>query len=302
MRKVKQSSFLILIAFVLLISNTAFGYQDGFFKFKVDCEIEIVGEPKIHEPFEAVFIFTPLEELVHTRGILDSAKFSSREHIKYVKGDTLWVGLLENGKTYKLRAWFVVDDPVFFRVQGSVRTKGATGIAGHKKGTPDPGANATNGKGSKLFDFKQPYTRKPEDIHYLSDDSMSWIAPFHINDSMLRDFGPAPVIAKSVGDLKMRKKHKRPLPERKTNYIFLDSSNLINRTAIQLIRGKTNIIKFDDRDGLIEFPKSNNTFSIIKLRENEYKIFPKAVDTLLNVQYKYSLYKLIMNHSSSDNK
>jgi len=288
--------FAVFILVTALASVSAFGRQDGFFKFKADCRVEIIGEPKIHEPFEAVFTFTPLEDLVRTRGILDTAIFSTKSDAKYVKGDTLWTGLLEKGKTYSLKAWFIADDPILFLVQGSIRTKGAPGIVWHEKDTPDPGADATNGA-SKHIDFRKYAStepQKPRKFHYLSDDSTGWITPYiwPYPDSISPLWRlQSPVIAKMKPETKPHKgSHKLHVPRPDTNYIDITETILKSGNTVKFNSKKINILLIspDLRNKLSIDIDSNFIIEIIN--DSTYLLRGLRRESIININYQGKTY------------
>ncbi len=139
---------------MLLITASSPGLQAGFVdhvEFECDAVVEVFGEPELGEPFEVEFRFTPLAEIKHERGVPDSAYLRVREEgVSYVGGDTLWVGLLETGQTYSMRATFVCNAEIRFRVKGSIRAWEVLGIIG------PPGATTAAGAGtcSRLLDFR----------------------------------------------------------------------------------------------------------------------------------------------------
>ncbi len=289
----KQSLFFVLIAVVSLISNTTFGSEGGIYKFKADCKMEIVGEPKIHEPFEAIFTFTPRQGIVHTSGISDTAKFNMSEDIEFVKGDTLWIGLLENGKTYTLRAWFIVNDPIYFRVVGSVRTKGATGMVGHKKGTPDPGANAYNGKGSQLFDFREEESRELKK-HYLTNDSTIWFAPYVFPDlkPMSNRIGNGrPIIAKMKSDKNVIVDSNHVMAfKTDTNYIDVSATMLESKDTIKFNSKKINILRMSQELRNSYIIKVDGNCNLKMLNDSTYLIDNINSEFILKIDYQGKSY------------
>ena len=72
---------------------------DGPFpRLEADLSIEVIGEPKIGEPFEVVFTCTPLEETLpsgHDQILLDIGGAG-----ECLSGDTLWEGTLGSDSVY----------------------------------------------------------------------------------------------------------------------------------------------------------------------------------------------------------
>ncbi|MCK4372219.1 MAG: hypothetical protein KAW61_03685, partial [candidate division Zixibacteria bacterium] len=167
---------------MLLISASSPGLQAGFVdhvEFECDAVVEVFGEPKLGEPFEVEFRFTPLAEIKHERGVPDSAYLRAREEgVSYVGGDTLWVGLLETGQTYSMRATFVCNAEIRFRVKGLVRAREVVGIVG------PPGATtaAFGGTCSRLLDFR--VNPPPDGFSFDSYDAVMTDSGVVVLDSM----------------------------------------------------------------------------------------------------------------------
>jgi len=144
---------LILQTYVVFATS-----ETKYLQFEADTKIEIIGEPKLGEPFEVIFTFKLLEDILHTQGVLDNAYLTSEQGVKFLDGDTVWNGLLQKGQKYSLRARYVVDTTVAFRFRGIVYAKEVPG----KIPPPDPvrdsvkvvGVKCVNGAVSRLIDFR----------------------------------------------------------------------------------------------------------------------------------------------------
>jgi hypothetical protein len=128
-----------------------------------DCTVDIIGEPKINEPFEVIFSFAPNQDLIHTKNIPDTAKIGVDEKINFVSGDTLRTGFMEKGRTYVLRAYLMVRDSIRFRIRGKVIAMQAMGLFISVSDIPDPGVKARTGASSEIIDF----TGRPENVIIL---------------------------------------------------------------------------------------------------------------------------------------
>jgi len=118
---------LLAMLAVFLVSSLVTG-MGNFRTFEADCTIEVIGEPKLNEPFEVVFTFTPRGEFLHTKGFPDTAYIRhTSEHVEHISGDTMWIGELHNGTSNELRAWFKLTQKastVFSGVIWAVQAKG----------------------------------------------------------------------------------------------------------------------------------------------------------------------------------
>ncbi|HOD65639.1 MAG TPA: hypothetical protein PKW75_04065 [candidate division Zixibacteria bacterium] len=85
-------------------ANIALEYGD----LKGSGGVEIVGEPKLGEPFDVVFRFTPVDSFSHSKGIPDTVLIRGNPGVEFVGGDTLWIGSLTRCQTVELKARFVI--------------------------------------------------------------------------------------------------------------------------------------------------------------------------------------------------
>ena len=154
----RAAALVTLVALTLLPTPTFATSETKYPEFAADTKVEIVGEPKLGVPFEVIFTFRPLEDILHTRGVSDKAYLTSEPGVKFLDGDTVWNGHLQEAQEYSLRARYVVDTMIAFRFRGIVYAMDVPG----KIPPPDPvrdsvkevGAKCVNGAASRLIDFR----------------------------------------------------------------------------------------------------------------------------------------------------
>lgn len=104
-------------------------------QLNAESKVEIVGDLQVGKPFEVVFTFMPLDTIIHPDGIHDSAYIRSHKGVRWLGGDTIWIGQAEYGKANGLRAQYMVDSAqeVAFRgVLVTMHTLGKPKPAGEK--------------------------------------------------------------------------------------------------------------------------------------------------------------------------
>ncbi len=238
---------IIGLAMVIILALNAYASQGDFFEFKADCKIEIVGEPQLGEPFEVVFTFTPRQDIIHTRGIADTAILSAEEGVEFLSGDTIWTGLLKDGLTYSLKARFMVNEPIMFRIRGGIVAVQARGFIAHAEGSLDNGIRATKSASSRLIDFSDIKPNRKSEKKYMPKDSSYEIIIVDLPPSTLNSgFGPEkPIIVKmdSSRDGNTINGLNETLSENvDTNYIYLNIRNIKKTDTLFFHPKKTNVI------------------------------------------------------------
>jgi len=281
-------------------------------RLEADCNVEIIGEPELNKPFEVVFTFTPNHELIHTKGIPDTAKLRSEAEIEYISGDTLWTGFFERGKTYTLKAWYIFKEPTTFRFKGQLRAMQAKGLMMSVDGYPDIGAKGYAGGNSRLIIIKGDANNKKKK-KYVSPTGSYEIEKFTPTGSLLETINRQfMVVSDTPGTGKCEFKKENAIDsnvQSDTNYIFI---NLSESTALDTLffhHSKTNFLILSDPDDVgkisgdnVQLQKINDTTFLINVLDDKSTIEIFLKDTTLNFPVKYlSFYSLCGNASYVDN-
>ncbi|HDL03646.1 MAG TPA: hypothetical protein ENH25_05890 [candidate division Zixibacteria bacterium] len=284
---IKTKIAIAALCLLALPGVTVFAGQGGFFEFEADCNLEILGEPDLHKPFEAIFTIIPRHDLIHTRGVEDTIKLKSYEGVTLLEGDTLWTGFMQRDKIYTLRARFVVDTAIYFRIHGVAKVVQALGIAAYPRGMDDMGAIATKAASSRLYDFtihSQP--TKPK--IYCNEDSSIEITPVTIEN-----LGPPPIISgpSKVQITQSTNKHIITNYEKNqsigdTNYIYIDHQSVIKMDTIHIHPAKTNIFFFGRNIPNIQ-SQFEEMLPLNKINDSTYEMnttdyLPEKLDILIN--------------------
>lgn len=288
---------------VLLSTMLSQSLQAGFvedIEFECDVVVEVFGEPELGEPFEVEFRFTPLAEIKHERGVSDSAYMRvHQEGVSFVSGDTLWVGRLEQGQTYSMRATFVCNAEIRFRVKGLVRAMEVLGIVGPRGAT----TRAFGGTTSRLLDFRvnplpdgisfDGYVAVMTDSGVLVHDTVSNIKYVVDPEEVTRRRRERLESQGSVYGLPRTRPSggEKQKKTSRTNKVTLTLEKLVALDTISLHRNGFNLIRLGDQVQNLRI-LNDSSFRLDRTGGGAFRLDVLRPDTALEIQLGDSTYVL----------
>ncbi len=294
--------FVAIMPLLFTVDSGASGDEPP--RLEADCSVEIIGEPEINEPFEVVFTFTPNHDMIHTKGIPDTAKIRVGRGINFVSGDILWTGFLEKGETYILRAWLMVSDSIKFRVKGKVIAMQAMGLFMSVHDIPDPGVKARDGASSRIINL----AGIPENVIIVNkpiinpEDST---VLYFVKDTIPKPHFWEPVFVQpplenglrqknTVKKTRTREPNRRPSPE--DNIIKIDSAGLYRGDTIIIKKNWPNII-IPELKGKFRI-LDKKSFDLDNISNDVFQITPIDFDTLLQIEYLDTIFTIPVDYQS----
>jgi|GEM_PF-1870902 hypothetical protein len=286
MRIPKKAKIPIGVIWALLIgvvfAVSAMARTEGPPEFECDCSIEIVGTPELNRPFEAILTWTPRAKVNLSRDILDTVYFwRAYEHMRYVGGDTLWVGDLEKDKTYSMKASFEIFDYGYCMVVAKIISMRTKGIGAIVAGDVDIGLYAEKtcfSNRSKLENSnKDAHSENKSEIkwHYSANGDSIGIQSF---SGKKLNFGLPPATVKAADNANAAKPAGEPLINKSdTNVIYVLQSDILTNRPIKISSLKTNKIILPENVEWIEidttcdlrFEKVEDNILIVDKPQNE---------------------------------
>ncbi len=296
--KVKGAALVLFVTVIALSASAYARTESKYPEFKADCKVEIIGEPKLGEPFEVVFTFTPLDSFSHSRGIPDYAYIGSDSGVEFLGGDTLWTGFLQTGQQYVLRGKYMVKSEIRFDFIGVVYAMQVLGIImpstyDQNKGI-DFGIKAYSVTKSQAVDFRSEVEKQKRKQQKISAFMVTDTGLVPMESSLVSpppEFARRPVITEVTdSQLPRRKKgklrtwdeaiqqtiHKADLPIKldssvpdtiKITYdsgracVFVTDTSVIS-IEVELLDGKGEYEKIEEKKGAFQLESDSAIFII----------------------------------------